>query len=44
MNCRAMVRASVAEFDIGAHSGEQIAGGLYIAHLRDIFKNDRLIG
>ena len=36
--------ASVAEFDFGAHGGEQLAKGLDVAHLRDVFENHRFVG
>ena len=40
----AVVGASVAEFDFGAHGGEQVARGLDVAHLRDVFEDDRFVG
>ena len=40
----AVMGASVAEFDFGAHGGEQVACGLNVADLRNVFENDRLIG
>ena len=39
-----MMGASVAEFDFGAHGGEQLARGLDVAHLRNVFENDRFLG
>ena len=39
-----MLRASVAEFDFGAHGGEQAARGFDVAHLGNVFENDRLFG
>ena len=39
-----MMGASVAEFDFGAHGGEQFARGLDVAHLRDVFENHRFVG
>ena len=39
-----MVGASVAEFDLGAHGGEQVARGLNVAHLRNIFEDDGFVG
>ena len=39
-----MLRAPVAEFDIGAHRRQQAALGLDVTHLRNVFQNDRLIG
>jgi hypothetical protein len=36
--------ASVAEFDFGAHGGEQLARGLDVAHLRNVFENHRFVG
>ena len=44
MDGGAMVRASVAEFDFGSHGGEQVARGLDVAYLRNVFEDDRLIG
>ena len=35
-----MLRASVAEFDLGAHGGEQAARGFDVAHLGNIFQHD----
>ena len=43
-NSGAMLGASVAEFDFGAHGGEELARGLDVAHLRDVFENHRLVG
>ncbi len=40
----AVLGASVAEFDFGAHGGEQVARGLNVADLRNIFEDDGLIG
>jgi len=40
----AVLGASVAEFDISAHRGEQVASGLNVADLRDIFQDDGLVG
>ena len=40
----AVVGASVAEFDLGAHGGEQVARGLNVAHLRNIFEDDGFVG
>ena len=39
-----MVSPSVAEFDFGAHGGQQLARSLDVAHLRNVFENDRLVG
>ena len=39
-----MLRASVAEFDFGAHGGQQVARGLDVANLGNVFENDGLIG
>src|SRR5579872_2105812 len=44
VNGGAVMGASIAEFDIGAHRGEQVARGLNVADLRNVFENDRLIG
>ena len=35
-----MLGASVAEFDLGAHGGQQLALGLDVAHLRNVFQDD----
>src|SRR5271157_412525 len=40
----AVLGASVAEFDFGAHGGQQIARGLNVADLRNVFEDDGLIG
>ena len=40
----AMLGASVAEFDFGAHGGEQVARGLDVANLRNVFQDDRFVG
>ena len=37
-----MLRPSVSQFDFGAHGRQQLAGGFNVAHLRNIFQNDRL--
>ena len=44
VNRGAVLGASVAEFDLGAHGGEQVARGLNVAHLRNVFENDRFVG
>ena len=40
----AMLGAAIAQFDLGAHGGQQLALGLDVAHLGDVFQDDRLIG
>ena len=40
----AMLRAAIAEFDFGAHGGQQLALGLDVAHLGNVFQDDRLVG
>ena len=40
----AMLRAAIAELDFGAHRRQQLALGLDVAHLRNVFQNDRLVG
>ena len=40
----AVLGASVAEFDLGAHGGQQVARGLDVADLRNVLENYRLIG
>ncbi len=44
MERSAVLGASIAEFDFGPHGGEQVARGLNVAHLRNIFEDDRLVG
>ena len=39
-----MVGASVAEFDFGAHGGQEVPGGLDVADLGNIFEDDRFVG
>ena len=39
-----MLGASESEFDFGAHGGEQLACGLDVADLRNIFEDAVLIG
>ena len=39
-----MLGASVAEFNFGAHGGEELARGLDVAHLRNVFENHRFVG
>jgi hypothetical protein len=38
-----MMCASIAKFDFGAHFGEELASGSDVAHLRNVFKNHRLV-
>ena len=38
----AMLRATVAELDLGAHGSQQLALGLDVANLRNVFQDDRL--
>ena len=40
----AMLRAPVAEFDLGAHRRQQLALGLNVPHLRNVFQDDGLFG
>src|SRR4029077_12073286 len=42
LNGSAVLGAAVAEFDVGAHRGEEIARGLNVADLRNVFEDDRL--
>ena len=44
MDGGAVLGASVAEFDFGAHGGEQVARGLDVADLRNVFEDDGLVG
>ena len=39
-----MLGPAIAEFDFGAHGSQQLARGLDVAHLGNIFQNDRLVG
>ncbi len=39
-----MLGAAVAELDLGAHGGEQLALGLDVADLRDVFEDDLVFG
>jgi hypothetical protein len=39
-----VLRASVAEFDLGSHGSQQVASGLNVAHLRNVFEDDRFVG
>ena len=40
LDAGAMLGAAVAEFDLGAHAGEQAALGFDVADLGDVFEND----
>ncbi len=40
----AVLGASVAEFDLGAHGGQQSALGFNVAHLGNVFENDGFRG
>ena len=40
----AVLGAAVAEFDFGAHGGQQVARGLDVANLRNVFEDHGLIG
>ena len=40
----AMLGAAVAEFDFGAHAGEELALGLDVADLGDVFEDDFVFG
>ena len=44
MNTGAVLGASIPKFDLGAHRRQQLARGLNVAHLRNVFQNHRLIG
>ena len=37
-----MLRPSVPQFDLRPHRRQQLARGLDVAHLRNVFENDRL--
>jgi hypothetical protein len=40
----AMLGAAIAQFDLGPHGGKQLALGLDIAHLGNVFEDDRIFG
>ena len=40
----AVLSAAVTEFDLGAHAGEELALGLDVADLRDVFEDDLVFG
>src|ERR1700726_2683522 len=44
MNGGAMLGAAVAEFDFGSHGGKEVARSLNVAHLRNVFEDDRFVG
>ena len=44
LDAGAMLGAAVAEFDLGAHGGEQAAFGFDIADLGDVFEDDLILG
>ena len=43
-NRGAVMSSPVAEFYVGAHGGEELACGLDVAHLRNVFENHRFVG
>ena len=44
LDAGAVLGAAVAELDLGAHGGEQLALGLDVADLRDVFEDDLVFG
>ncbi len=40
LDAGAVLGAAVAELDLGAHGGEELALGLDVADLRDVFEDD----
>ena len=44
LDAGAVLGAAVAELDLGAHGGEQLALGLDVADLRDVFEDDFVFG
>ncbi len=40
----AVLGAAVAEFNLGAHAGEELALGLDVLDLRDVFEDDLVFG
>ena len=44
LDAGAVLGAAVAEFDLGAHAGEELALGLDVADLRDVFEDDLVFG
>ncbi len=44
LDAGAVLRAAVAELDLSAHGGEELALGLDVADLRDVFEDDLVFG
>ena len=44
LDAGAVLGAAVAEFDLGAHAGEELALGLDVADLGDVFEDDFVFG
>jgi hypothetical protein len=44
LDAGAVLGAAVAEFDLGAHGGEQAALGLDVADLGDVLEDDLVLG
>ena len=44
LDAGAVLGAAVAELDLGAHGGEELALGLDVADLRDVFEDDLVFG
>ena len=44
LDAGAVLGAAVAELDLGAHGGEQLALGLDVADLGDVFEDDLVFG
>ncbi len=44
LDAGAVLGAAVAEFDLGAHAGEELALGLDVADLGDVFEDDLVLG
>jgi len=38
-----MLSAAVPEFDFSSHGGQELARGLDVAHLRNVFEDDRFV-
>ncbi|MCU1252506.1 MAG: hypothetical protein JWQ49_5535, partial [Edaphobacter sp.] len=44
LNAGAVLRAAVAQLDLGAHAGKELALGLDVAYLGDVFEDDLVFG
>jgi hypothetical protein len=44
LDASAVLGAAIAEFDLGAHAGQELALGLDVVDLRDVFEDDLVLG